>query len=200
VSGQELEPVATADDGLAQIAKSETSLDRVARLGMWLAAAESRSTDPKAKGMAAALRIAYAESLGLPAHAASEIHVINGNLATSAQLKRAQAFSHGFQILPTEHTDQSCTVEIVDRKTGSKVGLPVTFTLADAKRMGLLDKPGRAWHQNPADMLFARASSKAIRMYIPHVALGVMTLEEAEDLPFVEAEVVADDVPFGDAD
>jgi hypothetical protein len=201
MSGAELEAVVPTPDGVDRIVKAGTDLDRVARLGMWLAAAESKSTDPKAKGMAAALRIAYAESLGLPAHAASEIHVINGNLATSAQLKRAQAFSHGFQILPTEQTEDTCTVEIVDRKTGAKVGLPVTFTLADAKRMGLLDKPGKAWHQNPADMLFARASSKAIRMYIPHVALGVMTLEEAEDLPFVEAEVVTEeDVPFGDPD
>jgi hypothetical protein len=198
VSGQELEPVAAVDDGVAQIAKSETSLDRVARLGMWLAAAESKSTDPKARGMAAALRIAYAESLGLPAHAASEIHIINGSLATSAQLKRAQAFSHGFQILPTVETEDTCTVEIVDRKTGGKVGKPVTFTLADAARMGLTGKGN--WTKDPAGMLFARASSKAIRMYIPHVALGVMTLEEAEDLPFVEAEVVSDDVPFGNAD
>jgi hypothetical protein len=199
VSGQELVEQSKGET-LAKIAEGSSDLDRVARLGMWLAAVESKSQDPKAKGMGAALRIAYAESLGLPAHAASEIHIINGNLATSAQLKRAQAFAAGFQVLPTEETADSCTVEIVDRKTGGKVGKPVTFTLADAKRMGLLDKPGKAWHQNPADMLFARATSTAIRRYIPHVALGVMTLEEAEDLPFVEAEVVVDDVPFGDAD
>ena len=172
-----------------------TDLDRVARLGMWLAAAESKSTDPKAKGMSAALRIAYAESLGLPAHAASEVHLINGNLATSAQLKRAQAFTQGYQVVPIEQTDEVCTVEILDRNTGKRLAgtKPVTFTITDAKRMGLLDKPGKAWHQNPQDMLFARASSKAIRVYIPHVALGVMTLEEVLD-----GEVVPD--PFEDGD
>ena len=169
---------------LATIPHTSQELDRVARLGMWLAAAESKSNDPKAKGMAAALRIAYAESLGLPAHAASEVHVINGNLATSAQLKRAQAFTQGYHVVPTEQTPDTCTVEIIDRRTGKRLAATdtVTFTLEDAKRMGLLDKPGKAWHNNPAEMLFARASSKAIRMYIPHVALGVITLEEAFDV------------------
>lgn len=190
---------------LATIAAGSSDLDRVARLGMWLAAAESQSNEPKAKGMGAALRIAYAESLGLPAHAASEIHIINGNLATSAQLKRAQAWAQGFHVVPTKETADSCTVEIFDRKTGHRVGEPVTFTLADAKRMGLLDKKGKAWHNSPAEMLFARASSKAIRIYIPHVALGVLTLEEADDYvdghEVLTGHVVDDEgVPFGDAD
>lgn len=196
---------------LAKITEGTSDLDRIARLGMWLAAAESKSTDPKAKGAAAALRIAYAESLGLPAHAASEIHVINGNLATSAQLKRAQAFTAGYHVVPVEETPDSCTVEIIDMKANKPIGKPVTFTLAEAKRMGLLDKPGKAWHNNPAEMLFARASSKAIRVYIPHVALGVMTLEEAHDyeddaagepVPVGDAEVVVDgdDIPFGGPD
>lgn len=198
MSGTEIEKREPAAD-LGQIAKTTTSteLDRVARLGLWLAAAESGSQDPKAKGMAAALRIAYAESLGLPAHAASEVHIIKGNLATSAQLKRAQAFTQGYQVVPIEQTAEKCTVEVIDRKTGKRLAStsPVSFTIEDARRMGLLDKPGKAWHQNPQDMLFARASSKAIRMYIPHVALGVMTVEEAQD--FVEGEVVE---PFEDGD
>ena len=75
----------TTGQQLEQIAR-DTDLDRIARLGMWLAAAESNSNDPKAKGMAAALRIGYAESLGLPAHAAGEIHIIKGNLTLSAKM------------------------------------------------------------------------------------------------------------------
>lgn len=199
MTGTELEPAAATE--IAKLAETTADLDRVARLGMWLAAVESKSTDPKAKGMGAALRIAYAESLGLPAHAASQIHIINGNLATSAELKRAQAFSQGYHVVPVEETPDSCTVEVVDRKTGKRVGKPVKFTLADAKRMGLMDKPGKAWHNSPAEMLFARASSKAIRVYIPHVALGVLALEEADDIPFVDAEVVDENgEPFEDAD
>lgn len=186
---------------LATIAQATTpsEMDNIARLGQWLALVESKSTDIKAKGAGNALRIAYARSLGLPDHAASEIHIINGTLATSAQIKRAQAFTQGYNVLPTEETPDSCTVVITERKTGAQVGDPVTFTLADAKRMGLLDKPGKAWHQTPADMLFARASSRAIKRYIPHVALGMVTVDEAEDYAVTvdEVEVVE---PFVDGD
>jgi hypothetical protein len=193
VTGTEVE--VTAGQQLEQIAR-DTDLDRIARLGMWLAAAESGSTDPKAKGMAAALRIAYAESLGLPPHAGSEVHIINGNLATSAQLKRAQAFTQGYHVVPTEQTPQACTVEIIDRSTGKRLVAtkPVTFTIEDAKRMGLLEKKGKTWHNNPAEMLFARASSRAITMYIPHVALGVLAIEDVGEV--VDGEVV----PFEDGD
>lgn len=177
---------------LAVIQHDTQGLDRVARLGMWLAAAESKSTDPKAKGMAAALRIAYAESLGLPAHAASEVHIINGGLALSAQLKRAQAFTQGYHVVPVAQSSESCTVEVIDRRTDKPLAStkPVTFTMKDAEKMGLAGKGN--WTKDPEGMLFARASSKAIRMYIPHVALGVVTLEEAFDV--VEGELV----PFED--
>ena len=177
-----------------KITHDSHELDRVARLGMWLAAAESKSTDPKAKGMAAALRIAYAESLGLPAHAASEVHIINGGLALSAQLKRAQAFTQGYQVVPVQQSSESCTVEVIDRRTDKRLAStkPVTFTLKDAEKMGLTGKGN--WVKDPEGMLFARASSKAIRMYIPHVSLGVVTLEEAFDV--VDGELV----PFEDGE
>jgi len=193
MSGTEVET--TAGQQLEQLAR-DTDLDRIARLGMWLAGVESGSKDPKVKAMGAALRIAYAESIGLPAHAASQVHIINGNLATSAQLKRAQAFAMGYQVVPIEQTPEKCTVEIIERRTGKRLEStkPVTFTIEDAKRMGLLDRPGKAWHQTPADMLFARASSRAITTYIPHVALGVLALEEVGEV--VDGEVV----PFEDGD
>ena len=176
---------------------TKADLERLKNLGYWMAVA-AEGKDLKAKGAANAVRMAYAESLGLPLHAASEIHIINGQLALSAQMKRAQAFVHGYEVFPTEETDDSCTVEIRERATGKLVGQPVTFTLADAKRMGLMDKPGKAWHQSPSEMLFARASSKAIRRHIPHVSLGVMTIEEAEDYPHISHEVEV--LPFEDAD
>jgi predicted TIM-barrel fold metal-dependent hydrolase len=42
------------------------SLDRYARIGQWLAAAESGSKDPNALGAGAALRLVYVHELGLP--------------------------------------------------------------------------------------------------------------------------------------
>src|SRR5215204_3307411 len=116
--GQEVEQ---RPQPMQEIAKGGTDLDRVARLGLWLAAAESNSTDPNARGMAAALRIAYAEHLGLPAHAASEVHLIKGNLALSAKMCRALAYRHGIRLKRVDVTDDSCTAVIYDAH-GTELG------------------------------------------------------------------------------
>jgi hypothetical protein len=195
--------VVTTEPSVALQRVSDAALDRAARMGLWLAAVEAKENSPKARGMANALKIAYTESMGLPAHMASEFHIINGNFATSAQIRRAQAFMCGFQILPTQETDDSCTVQVIDRASGRQVGKDVTFTLADAARMGLSGKDN--WKKNPAAMLFARATTKAIGIYIPHVRAYVFsndTFASSMDAVYTaaDAEVVieADDVPFGD--
>ena len=57
-----------------------------------------------------------------------------------------------------------------------------TFSVSDAKRAGLLNKPG-AWTQYPDRMLQLRARGFAIRDVFPDALRGVMTREEAEDTP-----------------
>jgi hypothetical protein len=175
------------DQQLDKIAKG-TDLDRVARLGLWLAAAESNSNDPKAKGMAAALRIGYAESLGLPAHAAGEIHIIKGNLTLSAKMCRALAHQHGLRVIRKQATDDSCTAAVVD-SDGNELG-EATYTLAQAKREG---RSGDNWTKYPDRMMWARASKRALDDFAPWVTLGVIVAEDA-----LEGEVVPD--PFEDGD
>lgn len=177
----------------------DIALDRAARLGMWLAAAESNSNDPKAKGMAAALRIAYAESLGLPAHAAQEIHLIKGNLTLSAKLCRALAVQHGVRVLCVEEKPDSCTAAVVDIKTGNELGRK-TFTLGMAKKRGL---GGANWTSMPDRMLWARASKYALDDFAPWVTVGVLSTDQVEDftgqpVAVGDAEVLDDDVPFGE--
>ena len=163
-------------------------LDRAARLGMWLAAAESNSNTPNAKGMAAALRIAYAESLGLPAHAAGDVHIIKGNLTLSAKMCRALAHQHGLRVIRKAATDDSCTAAVVD-KDGRELG-DATYTLAMAKREG---RSGANWTTYPDRMMWARASKRALDDFAPWVTLGVIVAEDA-----LEGEVVPD--PFEDGD
>jgi len=167
----DLEPVVQTTEIATRATTSD--LDHAARLGMWLAAAESGSKDPKALGMAAALRIAYANSLGLPAHAASEVYVIKGNLSLSSKMLRALAHQHGIRVLRVEETPESCTAAVVDA-SGKELGR-TTFTLAQAKKMGL---GGTNWQNNPDRMLWARASKRALDDFAPWVTVGVMTLEE----------------------
>lgn len=183
---------------LATIAKGGAELDRVARLGMWLAAAESNSKEPNALGMASALRIAYAESLGLPAHAASEIHLIKGNLSLSAKLCRALAHNHGLRVVKADETADSVTAAVVNHD-GQELGR-TTYTLAMAKKAGL---SGDNWTKRPDRMLWARASKQVLDDFAPWVTVGVLSLEQVEEytgepVPVDDAEVVdGDDIPFG---
>lgn len=156
-------------------------LDYSARLGMWLAAAESNSTDPKARGMAAALRIEYARLLGLPPHAAQEINVIKGNLTLSAKLCRALAHQHGLRVLRVEETAESVTAAVVDEH-GTELGR-TEYTLEMARKQGL---GGGNYDKIPDRMLWARASKRALDDWAPWVTVGVMTQEEAEDAGLVE--------------
>lgn len=160
---------------------------------MWLAAAESNSTDPKAKGMAAALRIAYAGLLELPPHAAQEIHIIKGNLTLSAKLCRALAHSHGLRVTKVEETATSCTAAVVDG-SGKELGR-YTYTLEQAKKAGLT---GNNWSSIPDRMMWARASKRVLDDYAPWVTVGVVSAEEMEDsgvpVPFDGDEVLHGEV------
>jgi len=180
-------------------ATTSTDLDHSARLGMWLAAAESNSNDPKAKGMAAALRIEYARLLGLPPHAAQEIHIIKGNLTLSAKMCRALAHLHGLRVTKVDETPESVTAAVVDVASGKELGR-YTYTLAMAKKAGL---SGQNWTNLPDRMMWARASKRVLDDFAPWVTTGVMSQEDVSDafpdepVPFdsdevLEGEVVGD--------
>lgn len=157
----------------------DPQLDYSARLGMWLAAAESNSDDPRTKGMAAALRIEYARLLGLPPHAASEIHVIKGNLSVSAKLCRALARERGVKVERADETPESCTAVVRDLATGEELGR-TTYTMEQAKRAGVV-KDGSNWTKFPDRMLWARASKRALDDHAPWVTVGVLTDDDVED-------------------
>ncbi len=196
--GTDLEP--TVQNVAGKLSKAEDAdLNRAARMGMWLAAAESGSKDPNALGMAAALRMAYANSLGLPAHAASEVYVIKGNLSLSAKLCRALAHQHGLRVIKKAESPDSVTAAVVDGH-GKELG-ETTYTLTQAKKAGL---SGTNWQNNPDRMLWARASKRVLDDFAPWVTTGVMSVEEIaerfpdEPVPFdgdevLHGEVVDDD-------
>ncbi len=191
-TGTDLEPtVQNLSQQLAE--RSDIELNRFARLGMWLAAAESNSNDPKAKGMSAALRIAYADSLGLPAHAAAEVYVIKGNLTLASKLCRALAHNHGLRVTRVDETPSSVTAAVIDVASGKELGR-YTYTLDMAKKAGL---SGANWTNLPDRMMWARASKRVLDDFAPWVTVGVMTTDEAEDIgsvPFDSAEVLVGEV------
>ena len=106
----------------------------IARLGQWLAAAESGDSSPNAQGATAALRLYYAAELGLTPMAAAELSVIKGRLYVGAQLLRALAIRAGYRVFRIDASDDACTARLVDRE-GRIVG-EATFTLEEAKKAG----------------------------------------------------------------
>jgi len=163
------------------------SLDDIARMGMWLHAAE-KGTDAKSQAMAAALRIAYAVHMGYDPHVSSEVYLIRGNLVLSAKLCRARAHEHGLRVMRVEETEDSCTAAVV-ADNGIELGR-TTYTLAMAQKAGL---KGDNWTKNPDRMLWARASKRALDDHAPWVTVGIRTPEEFDDtgqevLPFEDAD------------
>jgi hypothetical protein len=71
-----------------------------------------------------------------------------------------------------------------------KAPVEVTFTVADAKKAGLWGKPG-PWQNYDKRMLQMRARGFALRDAFPDVLRGLITAEEAQDLPTPEKEVNA---------
>jgi hypothetical protein len=173
-------------------ARDDPDIQRIARLGQWLAASEQRDPSPAEQGAAAALRLWLAQELGLPLRAASELSIVRGRLVVSVQLLRALARQAGYRVDRVELTDESCTAAVIDQDTGKELGRS-TFTMADADRAGLIKERG-GWQTYPQRMLWARAAGWAIKDTIPEVALGLVLHEEADEVRggygVIEAEAI----------
>jgi len=190
----EIVPSTEPSEALTHIKQGTPELDRIARLGLWMGAAQSNSKDPNAVGMANAIKMAFADSLGLAIYAATEVHFINGQFTLSSKGFRALAHKHGIRVIPEDASDTSCTAVVIGAD-GHELGRS-TFTIEMATKRGLLDRPGKNWQTIPDRMLWARASKMALDDYAPWVTVGVMTADEAGE---PDGEVFdADDVPFGD--
>ena len=170
----------TAGPASPPAVREATPMDTLARLGQWLAYAESDSTDMKAKGAAAALRLYYAQELGLSPLAASELSVIKGRLVVGAKLLRARALEAGYRVVPRDASDTACTAVLVDKRTGEELGT-CTYTIEMAKRAGLV-KERSAWVTHPQRMLWARSAKFLLDDYAPQVTLGLLTEDEAAEV------------------
>jgi hypothetical protein len=161
-------------------ARDDAQIQRIARLGQWLAASEQPDPTPQEQGAAAALRLWLAQELGLPLRAASELSIVRGRLVVSVQLLRALARQAGYRVERVELTDALCTAAVIREADGAELGRS-TFTMEDAERANLI-KPRGGWETYPQRMLWARAAGWAIKDTIPEVALGLVLHEEADEI------------------
>ena len=138
------------------------------------------------------VRLMVGRSLGVPAMVALQhVYDVYGRPAISSRLKVALSKRHPecerFEIV--ESNDKKATYAV---KRAGQIEKTFTFTIEEAARAGLIKKESN-WEKWPRRMLEARAASHAADVEFPDAAMGLPTLDEAEDIR--PGEIVGEVVP-----
>lgn len=122
----------------------------------------------------------WGAQVGLPAVTAmQEIYVVKGRASLSSKSMAMLARKAGHRVR-TEGDEQQARCEIV-RADDPDYAHTVTYTMADAKRAGLLKNQG--WLTQPDVMLRYRAIAACVRLACPEVLGGISyTRDEVEEI------------------
>jgi hypothetical protein len=119
-----------------------------------------------------------ARALNIPfAVACDELYIQrrSNKVAQSARLVRALARRAGHKFMTLQSDRHHCVLLI--QLAGEREPRRVEFTMQDAHRMGLTDPAGNnkggQWDKQPENMLYARATTRAVSRYCPEVMLGM---------------------------
>lgn len=163
------------------------TLDEARRLGETLAASgyfqDAREVAQAAVKVLAGAELGGGGIIG-PIAAMTGIHIVKNRVMVGSHIIATLIRNHPrYEYQVPEHTDEACTIEILDR---GKVAGTSRFTIADAERAGLANREN--WKANPKNMVFARAISNAAKWYCPDVLGGpvVYTPEELDADPTPE--------------
>ena len=78
--------------------------------------------------------------------------------------------------------DWGCRAYTRDTATGERLQ-GTKITIAMAKKEGWYQKSGSKWQSMPEQMMMYRAAAWMIRVTAPEVSMGLLTQEEAADIP-----------------
>jgi RecT family len=146
-------------------------------------AAKSVLVPPEYRGKAESIMLAVqlGSELGLsPMQSIQNIAVIGSRPTVwgDAMLALVQAHPDCLDVIETEENNTAvCTV-----KRRGRTPVVRRFSIEDAKTAKLWSKPG-PWQQYPARMCQMRARGFALRDAFPDVLKGLITAEEARDIP-----------------
>lgn len=186
-----------------QEASVPATVDEAMRLGQIMGAS---GMFEGVKPEQAVAKVIAGRELGIgPMAAMRGIHLIKGSVRLSAELVATLIKRSGRYDFRAEVGDDHATVTVFDR---GEALAPVTFTLEDAKRAGLVAGDGN-WRRYPGDMCFTKAVIRAARRHCPEVIGGAVYMDDGDhdtprgDTPPVRAtagepqpvEVEAADVP-----
>lgn len=158
---------------------------------MAVAVAKSGLFGMKDENQALALMLlAQAEGLH-PMRAVQEYHIINGRPALRADAMLARFQQAGGRV-EWHRLDNECADATFSHPSGGSVR--IKWTLEDARRAGLVGKPGGDnWNKFPRAMLRSRCVSEGIRTVYPGVVAGIYTPEEVSAFePAVEVTAVTE--------
>lgn len=113
-----------------------------------------------------------------PMESLQKIHVIEGRPSLASELMRSLVLRAGHLIEFTTLTDAKVTIR--GKRQGSETWTELTWTVADAQRIGVAGKD--VWKKYPRAMLSNRATSELCRLIFPDALGGISyTPEEIED-------------------
>ncbi len=134
------------------------------------------------------LKMTFGAELGLkPLQAIQNVAVINNRPCIWGDAAKAIVLQSGLSEYVYEEevgkqgTD-SWGFKCVTKRKGNALEEVTIFTVADAKRAGLMDKNGSLYKLYPQRMLMFRARGFRLRDSYPDVMKGLITAEEATDL------------------
>jgi hypothetical protein len=129
-----------------------------------------------------------------PMLALQNIYVVNGTPSLSSQMLIGLVNSSGLIEGSIVFESNNKTLEdlVITAKCKLKSGeiASVSYSYANAKAAGLAVKP--PWKAAPEQMMRYRAAAFLCRSYFPQVALGLITKEEAEEIPATQSEAPTD--------
>ena len=166
-------------------------LDDLRQLGWWLSLAEADDHSEKGRGAASALRLYWAEQMGLSPMAANDIPLIKGRPYIQANVARALAHRAGYRVVKTDDSDRESATAVIYDSAGEELGRH-TFTLEDAKRAGIV-RDKTPWQTYPDRMLWAKAARFVIADHAPEVLLGIGIAEEIGEVIEGEATELPDE-------
>lgn len=107
-------------------------------------------------------------------------HMIKGKFTMSADMVAALATRRGVVIELVESTSDKATYSFSG--AGRTVPFSFTYTMADAKRAGLLGKSDSNWEKHPGPMLRARALTQGLRAVYPGLLSGAYLTDEIREV------------------
>jgi hypothetical protein len=184
--------LATTNQGFAP-----TTLDEAMRFSEMLSKSQMVPKAYQGKPEDVLVAVQWGKELGLaPMQALQNIACINGKPSVygdaAMALVQASSVCEGIEeFFEGEGTPNPIAVCVAHRRNRT----PVTakFSVEDAKRAGLWNKPG-PWQAYPKRMMQMRARGFALRDAFPDVLKGLITAEEAQDYPQENVGMQADHV------